>query len=95
MSGPPNTVQGGRSFLWDIRPWILLLLLVRLIGITQPPLETAHHWRQTTVTMTARNFHEHGLDLLHPRVDMAGEKSGITGMEVPLLAAGIAVIADL
>jgi hypothetical protein len=38
MSGPPDTVQGGRSFLWDIRPWVLLLLLVRLIGITQPPL---------------------------------------------------------
>ena len=94
MTGHLGTTPAGRSFLWDIRIWVLLLFVLRLVGITQPPLETAHHWRQTTVTMTARNFHELGLDLLHPRVDMAGEKSGITGMEVPLLAAGIAMVSD-
>jgi hypothetical protein len=79
----------------DVRLWVLLLALLRLIGITDPPLETSHHWRQTTVTMVARNFHEGGIDILHPRVDMAGERTGITGMEVPLLAAGIAALSDL
>lgn len=68
----------------DVRFWILLFFLLRLIGITQPPLEVAHNWRQTTVTMVARNFYETDARIWLPRVDMAGEKSGITGMEFPL-----------
>jgi len=35
--------------------------------------------------MVARNFFEVDANILYPRVDMAGEKSGITGMEFPLL----------
>lgn len=71
--------------------YIVLLFVVRLIGIANPPLEVGHNWRQTTVLMVARNYYEDGLDLLHPRVDMAGELSGITGMEFPLLNALIAI----
>lgn len=74
-----------RPLLSDVRTWILLFALLRLIGITDPPLEAAHNWRQTTVLMVARNYYEQGPDLLHPRIDFAGEKSGITGMEFPLL----------
>lgn len=69
----------------DVRLWILLFALVRLVGITDPPLEVAHSWRQTTVLMVARNYYELGPDLLRPRIDFAGEKTGITGMEFPLL----------
>ena len=68
----------------DIRFWIILLFILRLYGITQPPLETAHNWRQSTVNMVARNFLETDPDIFHPRIDIAGEKSGITGMEFPL-----------
>ncbi|MFT3884414.1 MAG: glycosyltransferase family 39 protein [Flavobacteriales bacterium] len=74
-----------RALFTDIRTWILLLALVRLVGITDPPLEAAHNWRQTTVLMVARNYYEQGPDLLHPRIDFAGERTGITGMEFPLL----------
>ena len=81
--------------LRDIRLWLLLFFAMRLISIANPPLETAHHWRQTTVLMVARNYHERGIDILHPRVDMAGEKSGITGMEFPLLSAVIAAQSKL
>ncbi len=97
MTGIPPYDVPLRCHMWlhDIRTWVLLLTVIRLVGITDPPLETAHHWRQTTVAMVARNFHEEGLDILHPRVDMAGERSGITGMEVPLLSAAIAVISDI
>lgn len=59
--------------------------MLRLYGITNPPLEVAHNWRQTTVTMVARNFYETDSNILYPRVDFAGDKSGITGMEFPLL----------
>jgi 4-amino-4-deoxy-L-arabinose transferase-like glycosyltransferase len=69
----------------DIRFWIILFFAVRLYGITNPPLETGHNWRQTTVTMAARNFLEAEDNILHPRIDIAGEKTGITGMEFPVL----------
>lgn len=69
----------------DIRFWIVVFFIIRMYGITNPPLEVAHNWRQTTVTMVARNFLETDSDIFYPRVDFAGEKSGITGMEFPLL----------
>jgi 4-amino-4-deoxy-L-arabinose transferase-like glycosyltransferase len=74
----------------DIRFWIALAFLVRLYGITDPPLETCHHWRQTSVAMVARNLVTDGFDVLHPRMDTAGTRTGITGMEFPLLNALIA-----
>lgn len=69
----------------DIRAWIILFFVLRLFAITNPPLEVAHNWRQTTVTMAARNFLETDSNILFPRIDIAGEKTGITGMEFPLL----------
>lgn len=68
----------------DIRFWILLFFMIRLMGITNPPLEVAHNWRQTTVTMVARNFLEVSNNPFYPRIDFAGEKTGITGMEFPV-----------
>ncbi len=72
------------SYLSDIRFWILLTFFIKLIGITDPPIEIGHNWRQTTVAMVARNFLETDANILYPRIDIAGEKSGITGMEFPL-----------
>jgi hypothetical protein len=69
----------------DIRFWIAIFFIIRLYGITQPPLEVGHNWRQTSVTMPARNFLEVDNNILYPRVDFAGNKTGITGMEFPLL----------
>ena len=74
-----------RKILIDIRFWILLFFVIRLIGITNPPLEVGHNWRQTTVTMVSRNFQEIDNNIFFPRIDIAGEKTGITGMEFPLL----------
>lgn len=56
-----------------------------MYGIANPPLEVAHNWRQTTGTMVTRNFYEGSANILYPRIDFAGEKTGITGMEFPLL----------
>lgn len=69
----------------DIRFWIAFFFIIRLIGITNPPLEVGHNWRQTTVTMVARNFLEVDNNIFYPRIDFAGDKTGITGMEFPLL----------
>ncbi len=70
---------------WDIRFWIILFFILRIHGLFNPPLEVAHNWRQTTVTMVARNFLETDTNILYPRIDIAGEKTGITGMEFPVL----------
>jgi 4-amino-4-deoxy-L-arabinose transferase-like glycosyltransferase len=65
--------------------WVLLFFgIVHLVGITDPPLEMAHSWRQSFTAMVTRNYVENGMDWLHPRIDMAGEKSGIVGAEFPL-----------
>ncbi|MEJ1238582.1 glycosyltransferase family 39 protein [Chryseolinea sp. T2] len=69
----------------DIRFWLILLALVRLYAITLPPLEHQHPWRQTDGLMIARNFVEVDANIMYPRVDIAGEKTGITGSEFPLL----------
>ena len=64
---------------------VLLLFAVRLIGITNPPLEKGHSWRQCTGLMVARNFYEGDDNIMYPRVDEAGAGTGIIGMEFPLL----------
>lgn len=76
-----------KILLWikDIRFWIILFGVIRLFGITNPPLEVAHAWRQTTVTMAARNFYEVDPNILYPRIDISEDLTGITGMEFPLL----------
>ncbi len=87
-----NKVQ---TLIKDIRFWIVLLFVLRLVGITNPPLEVSHNWRQTTVTMVARNFYEVNNNILYPRIDIAGELSGITGMEFPLLNYTIYLVSEV
>ena len=67
----------------DIRNWIAVFFLIRLIGITNAPLETGHNWRQSLTAMIARNFVEHRANLLYPEIDYDGAGSGIIGSEFP------------
>lgn len=67
----------------NIKIWIGFFFLIRLIGITNPPLEIAHNWRQSLTNMITRNFMEHGANLMYPMIDMAGNKTGILGSEFP------------
>ncbi len=84
-----------RKWVLDIRFWIVLLFIIRLYGITNPPIETSHNWRQSLTCMIARNFYESGPDLMHPVIDMAGDQSGIIGSEFPLFNYGIFLIAKI
>ena len=63
--------------------WIVILFLVRLIGITNPPLEIGHNWRQATGLMVARNYLEENSNILYPRIDDNNGETGIIGMEFP------------
>lgn len=68
----------------DFRFWVLLFFVLRMYGITNPPLEAAHNWRQTLTCSIARNFYEVDPNIFYPRVDIDGEKSGIIASEFPL-----------
>jgi 4-amino-4-deoxy-L-arabinose transferase-like glycosyltransferase len=72
--------------LKDIRFWIFLFFLIRLFGITDPPLEVMHSWRQALTNMIARNFLEISPNIFFPRIDMAGEYTGIIGSEFPVFS---------
>jgi hypothetical protein len=68
----------------DIRIWILLFFAIRMFGITDAPLEFGHNWRQTLTNMMTRNFYEGGVQMLYPKIDMAGNQTGIIGSEFPI-----------
>lgn len=79
-----------RAKLQTIEGLVLGFFFVRLIGITLPPLETWHSWRQTLTNMMARNMAEGHFSFLYPMVDMGGERTGIIGSEFPFFQSLIA-----
>lgn len=70
-----------KNWINRIEFWIFLFFLVRLFGITNPPLEIGHSWRQVTGLMVSRNFLEVDANILYPRVDDTNGETGIIGME--------------
>lgn len=79
-----KSVEKNLAIFRDIRFWILFFFVIRLFGITNAPLEVDHNWRQSLTNMTARNFLENGADIFHPKIDMAGNRTGIIGSEFPI-----------
>jgi len=73
-----------KHLLYDVRLYLFVYFLLRLAFITAPPLETAHGWRQSTGLMVARNFYEVDANIMYPRLNNGGEKTGITGTEFPI-----------
>jgi len=67
-----------------IRIWIAGVFLVRLWGVWNPPFDRFDAWRQSITAMTTRNFLEVDPNIFFPRVDFAGNLSGIIGMEFPI-----------
>ncbi len=84
---------------YPIASIVFFFFVVRLVGITNPPIEANHHWRQVTGLMVARNYHENKIELLRPQIDEVGVgtevSSGIIGMEFPVLNALHAVVANI
>jgi 4-amino-4-deoxy-L-arabinose transferase-like glycosyltransferase len=79
-----------KAYLTDIRFWLVLFFLVRLTGITNPPLEIGHNWRQSLTDMIARNMMVDG-EFFLPKINMAGNHTGIIGSEFPLFNGLIAL----
>lgn len=72
------------NYLPDIRFWIILFFIIRLYSITNAPLEIGHNWRQSLTNMIARNFLEIDNNIMYPRIDMDGNKTGVIASEFPL-----------
>ena len=57
---------------------IILGFSVRLINIEKPILEVAS-WRQCDTATVARNFHDHGMNILYPEMVGMGDVKGYAG----------------
>ncbi len=83
---------------WLARWWVPILFLVCQLPFLLQPLGGLHKWRQADTAAVARNLAFEAADPFHPRIDMRGDRSGITGMEFPLyqsmVAAGLATVGD-
>jgi hypothetical protein len=66
--------------------FILLFFIIRLYGITDPPLEIQHSWRQCTGLMIARNFLTIDANILYPRVNESCGISNVISGEFQLLS---------
>ena len=82
-----NTLAGVKAIVKkEDRAAVLIVLsafVLRWVGITHPPLEINHSWRQALTNMIARNYLETGYQFFFPQVDLAGNLSGIIGSEMP------------
>lgn len=58
------------------------------------PILEKHAFRQTQTAYTAREFHEEGIDLLHPKLPVLGEPFEAP-YEFPLFQAGASIVMDL
>lgn len=72
------------KYFSSIKFWIVLFFLIRLIGITNPPLEVGHSWRQCLTNMITRNLFEIDNNPMYPRVDNGGKHDGIIFSEFPV-----------
>ncbi len=84
-----------KNLLYRIETWIIIFFILRLFGILDPPLEIGHNWRQALTNMISRNFVENGLDIFHPTIDMAGDRSGIIGSEFPFFNFLVYLISEI
>ena len=61
-----------------------MFFVLRLFNINYPIFDS-HHWRQADGYAIARNFLEVDANILYPRINHAGELSGIMGSEFPIM----------
>ena len=76
----------------------IVVVLAIFVGYVAPtlsaPLLEAHAFRQTQTAWTAREFHENGFDLLHPKLPVFGEPFEVP-FEFPLFQALAALPMEL
>lgn len=69
------------DFFRNIKFWLVFFFVIRLYGITNPPTEISHNWRQCQTSMVNRNFNNN-CNILYPELDTEGGKK--IAMEFPI-----------
>jgi len=73
------------KFFSSIYFWLAFFFLLRLYGITNPPLEIGHNERQCFGLMVAQKFYEGNNDIMHPRFNGNEGVENVVSMEFPFL----------
>lgn len=74
-----------QKYFSNIYFWIILFFVLRLYGISDAPLESAHNWRQCFTNSIARSFfQDNNPSFFYPKSAIYGDNSGIVGTEFPL-----------
>ena len=71
----------------------LTVFVLAVVRTLDQPLLEAHGFRQTQTAYTARIYHQHGIDLLHPKLPVLGEPFEVP-FEFPLFQAAASVVMD-
>ena len=74
---------------------VLFILLVPHIPYLFQGIDSSHAWRQADTAAVARNFHRESWNILLPRIDTRGDKTGITAMEFPLYSYTVGLLSAL
>jgi|GEM_PF-996933 len=69
-----------RVILWTT---LVLFAIPHILTLWLPP-NGYHKWRESDTAAIIENYYQEDMNPLHPRVNQRGDKSGITGMELPL-----------
>ena len=95
----PMTIQNSAAGNWLTAPLVAVLflwaLLVVLLGMPTGIADDWNGWRQADTQTIALNYAEHGVDLLHPRINWGGDTEGYVETELQLYAALLAPILRL
>jgi hypothetical protein len=93
---PDRDAPGRSGRAVEVAVVVLLLLGAIAIhwGTLGHQLTERHDWRQTQTALTAVDFHEHGIDLFHPKLPVFGIRSEVP-FEFPLFQAAATVPMNL
>ena len=101
MPSPSRPTRRLSAFAWRLKldpgqPFALLVaamafalaMLVVQASTLGAPINGEHNWRQADTYSVAYNFLHERAGFFYPRIDWAGEGSGIMGMETPIYTYG-------
>jgi len=77
----------------DRLAWLLAAFFVAAqVPFLLQPIGRVHKWRQADAAAVSRNLAFESADIRYPRIDVRGDRTGITGMEFPAYQAAVAIL---
>lgn len=74
------------GFLWLLAAWVLADCLLDVVPTLSSPIAYEdHNWRESDTYAVAYNFYHESPNFFRPRIDWTQGRSGVMGMEAPIL----------